>query len=705
MDELLEYHQELFDLCSIGAEANTTFPQEGFFDFVHEMLSEAGVLDNIEYCPYINSRLGMKIDGYSWNNLEKVINIICIDYTNERDVVEVLTNEVIKKSGLRVTRFIEKIKDEQFYKQLATTDPGRAAIDLIAEFIDSALKFRVVLITDKTLSTRVKKIEMAPILELQTSLEIWDLDRLKLLDKSDSDFEEFNVDLTQWGKGIKVLPANVSSSGVSTYLGVMPGALLSEIYNEFGQRLLESNVRTFLDFRAGTNRGMRKSLVQEPENFFAYNNGITVTASNIKTELIGEQVHVTEIENMQIVNGGQTTAAIYFSPREKGSIKGVNTEFYYKDIDLSKVFVQMKLTVVGDKEISDIMKSNIATFANSQNSIQLSDLVSNHPFHLNIESRSRSQLVPPGVDGLPTKWFYERARGQYNTQKRALSKIQINKFEKEYPRSQVFSKTDMAKYENTWRMKPHTVKKGAQANLKSLGSEIISEFDKNPDDFGVTFYKDLISKMIMFRSADKAIFTSNWYKENAGLKAETVTYTLALIRKNILIFGNDINLDLIYQNQSLSSTLIDLIVSTAKQVKSNIDDSLFRDGVSNPSEFCKSEKGWVKIQQMKIDLSILAREDTLNKADKDARVKELQAVTDVSKTISFIEQVMQVSEVEWSLIGNHNATIYPPSHPNVGIPIKCASFLKGGTMPSDKQLKLAIEIRKNAYSDGFDFLS
>ena len=146
------------------------------------------------------------------------------------------------------------------------------------------------------------------------------------------------------------------------------------------------------------------------------------------------------------------------------------------------------------------MKSNIATFANSQNSIQLSDLVSNHPFHLNIESRSRSQLVPPGVDGLPTKWFYERARGQYNTQKRALSKIQINKFEKEYPRSQVFSKTDMAKYENTWRMKPHTVKKGAQANLKSLGSEIISEFDKNPDDFGVTFYKDLISKMIMFRT-------------------------------------------------------------------------------------------------------------------------------------------------------------------------------------------------------------
>ena len=187
MDDLLEYHQELFDLCSIGAEANATFPQEGFFEYAHEMLGDAGVLDNIEYCPYVNSRLGIKIDGYSWNELEKVINIICIDYTNERDIIESLTNEMIKKAGERVTRFIEKIGDQRFYESLASTDPGRDAFNLISEFIESAIKFRVVLMTDKTLSTRVKKIEMPAILELPTSLEIWDLDRFKLLDRSDSD--------------------------------------------------------------------------------------------------------------------------------------------------------------------------------------------------------------------------------------------------------------------------------------------------------------------------------------------------------------------------------------------------------------------------------------------------------------------------------------------------------------------------------------
>ena len=703
MDKLLEYHQELFDLCSIGAEANSTFPQEGFFHYTHEMLGDAGVLDNIEYCPYLNSRLGMKIDGYSWNSLEKTINIICIDYTNDRDIIELLKNETIKKLSERATRFIEKIDDAKFYSELATTDPGRRAIELISEFKDSVLKFRVVLITDKSLSTRVKKIEMAPILDLQTSLEIWDLDRLYLLDKSDSDFEDFNVNLTQWGKGIKLLPANVSSDGVSTYLGVMPASLLSEIYNEFGQRLLESNVRTFLDFTKKINNGMRKSLVKEPENFFAYNNGITVTASNIKTEAAGEQIYVTEIENMQIVNGGQTTAAIYFSPREKGSIKGIDKELYYKDIDLSKVFVQMKLTVVGNKEVSNLMKSNIAFFANSQNAIQNSDLISNHPFHLNIESRSRIQLVPPGADGLPTKWFYERVRGQYNTQKRAL--ISSKKFDLEYPKSQVFSKTDMAKYENTWRLKPHIVKLGAQKNLQKIGVEILNEFDKNPDDFGVNFYKDLVSKMILFRSADKAIFTSDWYRENSGLKAETVTYTLSLIRNAILKNSYDINLDLIYQNQSVSSSLLTLIIKTAEQVKANIDDPLFRGGVSNPSEFCKSEKGWNKIQEMEVNLSELSSDDMISTAQKSERAVEQKETTKVSKAITYTAQVMEVSATEWTLLTEHNAKVYPREHPNVGIPSKCVAFMKGGTMPSDKQLKLAIEIRNNAYADGFDFLT
>lgn len=704
MDELQEYKNELFNTASIDADANEVFPEESFFEYVSELLGDAGILDNVEYCPYRNSNRGIRIDGYSWNPLEKTICGLIVNFTNELNVINTLTNSQINDIGKRVTRFFEKTGDDTFINSLEVTDPGRLAAVDIAEFLNDALKFRVVIFTDQVLSTRVKKLAIGNILGRDTSIEIWDLERIKNLDQSGADHEEFTVDVMALGGGIKALPANELENGVSTYLGVMPGELLSAIYDEFGQRLLESNVRTFLDFRAATNKGMRKSLVTEPENFFAYNNGITITATAIKTETVDGQLVITELDNMQIVNGGQTTASIYFSPREKGGIKGADRDYSYRDIDLSKVFVQMKLTVVGEKEAADILKANIATFANSQNSIQQSDLVSNHPFHLNIESRSRKQLMPAGESGLPTKWFYERARGQYSTQLRALSSQKRRKFEADYPKKQMFSKTDMAKYENTWRMKPHLVKKGAQANLKLLGAVIISEFEKNEDDFGAAFYKDLIAKMILFRETDSAIFRSDWYKAEKGFKAEAVTYTLALLRYSLLEEGKDINLERIYQNQSVPESLMQFIVSLGEVVRNNITNPIFRGGVANPSEFCKSEKGWIRFQEMDLDLSSIVNADIISGDQIDDKEEEKKAINNVSKSVSDYDSVMQVSVKEWELIADFNKDTYGLSHINVGVPNKCILLHRHGKLPSDKQLRLAVEIREKAYSEGFDFV-
>jgi len=705
MDELLEFKKSLFENISIGSEANEIFPEESFFEYANNLLSEVGILDNVEYCPYRNTNRGIKIDGYSWNPLEKTISGIVINYSNELDALETLTNTDMKEIGKRVTRFFEAINNSGFISSLEVTDPGRVAAEEIKQFIPEAIKIRIVIITDLVLSARVKKINIENILDIDTSIEVWDLERLKALDQSESDHEEFTVDLVSLGGGIKALPANTLENGVSTFLAIMPGELLSSIYNEFGQRLLESNVRTFLDFRAGTNKGMRKTLLTEPDNFFAYNNGLTVTATSIKTKTVNGELIITEMENMQIVNGGQTTAAIYFSPRDKGGIKGLDKEYFFKDIDLSKVFVQMKLTVVGEREAADTMKENIARYANSQNSIQESDLESNHPFHLNIESRSRKQTMPAGEQGISTKWFYERARGQYSTMLRALTGSQKRKFEVEYPKSQLFTKVDMAKYENTWRMKPFTVKKGAQANLRALGAVILKEFEKNEEQFGGAFYQSLVAKMILFRQSDTAILKSDWYKADKGFKAETVTYTLALLRHLLIEKGKDINLDRIYQNQSISKTLSSFIVSLAEQVRKNILDLNFRDGVANPSEFCKSEKGWIKFQQMNIDISSLDDADTINKDQIQDRDKETKELNKASRSISYFEQVMSISSQEWELIAKFNSENYPPDHVNVGIPKACALFHTTGKVPSDKQLKLAIEIKDKAYEEGFEFVS
>ena len=704
MDDLLEYKKEIYNAISIDSNANEIFPEESYFTYVSDILSDAGILDNVEYSPFRRTKTGIRIDGYSWNALEKTICGIVVDFSSEPDVIETLTNTQIGDIGKRVTRFFEGIGSKAFDK-LEVTDPGRTVASDLEPYLEDALKFRVVLFTDQVLSTRVKKLSIEDILGKNTSIEIWDLERLKHLEASDSEYEEFTVDVQELGGGIRALPANASEHGFSTYLGVMPAQLLSSIYDEFGQRLLESNVRTFLDFKAGTNRGMRKSLVVEPEHFFAYNNGITVTATAIETRREDGQLIITSLENMQIVNGGQTTAAIYFSPREKGGIKGADRMYNYSDIDLSKVYVQMKLTVIDDKETSDVMKANIATFANSQNSIQQSDLVSNHPFHLNIETRSRKQLMPAGENGLSTKWFYERARGQYSTQLRALSTSQRRKFEGEYPKKQVFNKTEMAKYENTWRMKPYLVKKGAQANLKALGAAIIKEFDADESAFGPAFFNDLVAKMLLFRMVDSAILQADWYIEERGLKAEIVTYSIALLRHLLLQKKKDINLSSIYLNQGVSDSLLELLVSTAQIVRMNITDIEFTGGVTNPSEFCKSEKGWAKIQSIRIDLSGLRESDVLS-ADEVRDVKEENRdINEAAQSITGYEFVLAISAAEWDLIAEFNAGTYPPSHANVGIPRKCANLHKFGTMPSVKQMQMAKEIRAAAYDTGFDYVA
>ena len=184
MDELLEYKNELYGLANIGADANDIFPEESFFENISDLLSGAGVLDNVEYCPYRNTTRGMRIDGYSWNALEKTLCGIIVNFTNEPDVVETLVSSEIKNIGKRVTKFFESVDDERFIDTLEITDPGRIAADFISTHLEDAIKFRVVIFTDEILSSRVRKLSIDKINGLNTSIEVWDLRRLNDLERS-----------------------------------------------------------------------------------------------------------------------------------------------------------------------------------------------------------------------------------------------------------------------------------------------------------------------------------------------------------------------------------------------------------------------------------------------------------------------------------------------------------------------------------------
>ena len=700
MEQLLQFKDELINGVKLSAEKDLCFEEEKFFELISESISEAGILDNIEYHPYRNTNKYMKIDGYSWNPLEKTLSGIITDYEDLEDILTITKTDLVKL-GKSVSRFLEKIDDEVFLDSLEeSTD--RVIANSMNFYLPDVLKFRVVVLSTRKLSDRVKKVAIEEIRNKPTSIEIWDLERLKTLSESGTENEPFSIDFLNICNGLHNLPANIEDEDTHTYLCVMPGKVLSEIYDEFGQRLLEANVRTFLDFRSSVNNGIRRALLTEPENFFAYNNGLTCTATNVEFSDVGGGRVISKLDNLQIVNGGQTTASIYFAPREKGGIG----DRLYKDIDLDKVFVQMKLTVIHDEDKIENLKSRISQYANTQNSIQKSDLVSNHPFHRNLEKLALSIPMPAGESGLSTKWFYERARGQYTTRSRALTKAQKDRFMLEFPKNQKFSKTDMAKYENTWRMNPHEVKKGAQANLKLLGEVISEEYDQDDTQYKHVFYRELIAKAILFKNADSTILKSDWYKEEKGFKAEAVTYTLAFLRHLLIQSKRDINLARIFQNQCVSPTLSKQIEVLGKFVRDRILDPTFRSGQGNPSEFCKSPKGWEAFKTLSFDLNELASSDVLDSTELKEKKEDDKNFNDAGAQIDAQTGIIDVKKEEWLAISNfYEDQGYPHYHKNISLPTKCANIYLGGDLPSDKQSKEALNIRRRAYGEGFDFIN
>ena len=103
---------------------------------------------------------------------------------------------------------------------------------------------------------------------------------------------------------------------------------------------------------------MRDTIRKEPQMFLAFNNGLSATAEAVTVEdLPGGGKGLRSIRDLQIVNGGQTTASIYHAVKKDKA-------------DVSQLFVQVKLTVLNDPTKMDIVVPYISRYANTQNKVQ-----------------------------------------------------------------------------------------------------------------------------------------------------------------------------------------------------------------------------------------------------------------------------------------------------------------------------------------------
>jgi hypothetical protein len=414
-------------------------------------------------------------------------------------------------------------------KDVVTADSPVA--DLVGELYSRRgvlEKARIFLVTDARLSDRVREMEPENVGNVNCELHIWDVSRLHELDASGH--EPLEIDLVkEFGSGIPCLPAHLGTDEYVSYLCVVPGALIADLYARYGARLLETNVRGFLSERGKVNRGLRATIQNRPAMFFAFNNGLTATASRVRVEEARGEKHVVHLSDLQIVNGGQTTASLFWARKKhRASLEGV--------------FVQMKLSVVPDehREHLDQIVADIAKLANSQNKVSDADLFSNHPFHRELEKISRrTGISAEGGGQYQTYWFYERARAQYANQRAALSAAEAKMFDRKYPKSQCIDKTDVAKYLNAWEGLPHVVSSGAQKSFKQFAEKITVRWEKNPDQFNEVYFKRAIGLTIIYKTLEKLVQMQDWYDAH---RAPLVAYTVAVLSNTIAGRGKRLTL-------------------------------------------------------------------------------------------------------------------------------------------------------------------
>ena len=294
-----------------------------------------------------------------------------------------------------------------------------------------------------------------------------------------------------------------------SYLCVLPATILAELYKRFSSRLLEKNVRSFLQFR-GVNLGMRKTLTKDPEKFIAFNNGLTITASNKEEETINGKFYIKSLSDFQIVNGGQTTASIYFSQKD--------------GIDISKVKVMAKINVaknVSEEDLNELI-SNISEFSNSQSKVTNVDLRSRNPNLNKIKALSESIITPSG-----RKWFFEKSKGEFNTKLRIAGSSGKNRIEKEYPKEYRFTKEQLGKYFSSWDDEPYKVKKGGEAIFRKFLEDIGSEENSKKVNIDRNFYELLISKIILFKSLENIHGTRN--NAIGQLRSAVVPYAISIL--------------------------------------------------------------------------------------------------------------------------------------------------------------------------------
>ena len=668
-----QFYYDFMEEVSVASDMETSgWTKDDFLTSIMlEYLEEAGEVSDPVMCPFRSH--GLQLNAYAIDEDCSNLDIfVCLysDSDSPKSVSQADVDAAIKRAIQLYQKAINDLytsfeKDNDTYEFAITVNQQKAQIKTV----------RICALTNGLVKPiPFKNITMG---NAEISFVIWDIDRLYRCVTSGKMRETIEIDFEEKFEVTIPCIENGTSEKYSVYLAIIRGELLAALYDEYRDRLLEKNVRSFLQVKGAVNKGIRDTLRDEPDMFLAYNNGISVTAESV--DIVRDEngkPSIRRIRDMQIVNGGQTTASIFNAHKDRK----INA-------DLSKVFVQMKLSVITSPEDMDEIVPRISAFANTQNKVQVADFSANDPYHRRVEELSRTIWAPAQGGMKPVNWFYERARGQYaDMLSRETTTLRRKQFKETHP---VFTKTDLAKYENTWDQLPFQVSEGAQKNFRRFTLRLDERKAALPDG---KYFQNLVAKAILFRRTEKLVQQQQY----GGYRANIVTYTLALLSFKT---AQRINLERIWKEQSLSPILEAEIIKVSKIIHGIITNP---PGGANVGEWCKKEKCWDVVKKCDYTVSDKLSSELVDVGYTSAKAtpnSSIDSLTEDEQKI--IDKAAAVSAETWLALSRwaKETNNFQPWLRSMLFSV--GTLVGRGRKPSIKQSKHALKALKDAGDKGF----
>lgn len=636
-------------------------------------LEEAGTIGEHEFCPHQDTtgRNRCEVIGFALPEESGRLELFSAAYVSEEGSQTLPAEELRRLAGCAARFFEYAAKGD--VDRFAGNEQTLEAVRSIKRELNRIEEVRVYILTNGTVRDRA--INSISIVDRPVDFSVFDLERLYRASQEGITRDLIEIDFTSpalLGRPLPCLEMKPPAKEYQTFLAVLPGNLIYQLYDEYGARLFEFNVRSFLQARGKVNKGLRETLKTNPERFLAYNNGITATADEIDVGQCDGETVIRRIKGLQIVNGAQTTASIHRARK-------------IDKVSVDKVAVSMKLTKVDPGKLAEIVPL-IAEFANTQNVVQVADLSANNAFHIHIERLSEKVWCP----GEESRWFYERARGAYQVAafRYGTTPARLRDFELECPKGQHFSKTDLTRDLVAWWQRPQTVSRGPQKNFAIFMNELPTRFPLGwvPDE---TFYKQAVSLHILFERARSVARRLKL----PSFGPQTAAYAIAKLSVD---WRDRFDLETIWDYQCVSDELEAVVTDWMRQIHESFFQGPHRGDVG---EWCKKDDCWEAVKALDLPMSSPYPREIVDETEPTERIVGVHAG---SETLDTVRLCCEFDGAHWAQVVAWAASTSKVTPFERKVANTIAGYAMDGwrKRPTEKQAKFGASVLKAAADAG-----